>query len=139
MYNAASIMALLCAIIFFAYPGAGFNNELIEFENLYSIATHSLLLVVSITMMTLKFTEFKYKNIWKDLICFVVIFAYAIFETYVLKIATNPLYFLPAADNEIQEIIGVSNTLYVVIYFAFLAFFINMFYLVSHIKSRRKK
>ena len=42
IYNASSIMALICALIFFAYPSAGFNNLYIyEFENLYSICTHS--------------------------------------------------------------------------------------------------
>lgn len=139
MYNAASIMALLCAIIFFAYPGAGFNNVYMEFENIYSIVTHSLLLVTSISLITLKFTDFKYKGMWKDLVCVAVIFVYALFEMYVLKIADNPLYFMPIPGNEIQEILGVGAALYVVIYCAFLAVFINIFYLINDRKTVFKK
>ena len=40
-YNIASITSLLCAIIFFAYPGVGFNNKYILFENLYSFCHRS--------------------------------------------------------------------------------------------------
>ena len=61
-YNFTSITSLLCALVFFAYPGVGFNNEYILFENLYSIATHSLVLVMSILLITLRFTKFEYKN-----------------------------------------------------------------------------
>ncbi|MFQ6752192.1 MAG: hypothetical protein ACLRFL_01320, partial [Clostridia bacterium] len=139
LYNITSITALLCAIIFFAYPSAGFNNLLMEFENIYSITTHSLLLVTSISMITLKFTDFRYKDMWKDMICLAVIFIYACFEMWVLKIADNPLYFLPMADNEIQEILGVGNMLYVVIYTMFVAIFINAFYLIQDRHNAFKK
>ena len=37
LYNFASMCALLCAIIFFAYPDAGFNNEIMEFENVTDV------------------------------------------------------------------------------------------------------
>ncbi len=139
VYNTASITALLCAIIFFAYPSAGFNNKLIEFENLYSIVSHAMLLVGSISMITLKFTDFKYKTFWKDIICLLVIFAYALIEIYVLKIADNPLYFLPIKGNEVQEILGVGNTLYVVIYTVFLIVFVNIFYLINDRKNVFRK
>ena len=59
-YNITSITSLLCAVIFFAYPGAGFNDVYILFENVYSISTHALLLITSITMITLKAVDFKY-------------------------------------------------------------------------------
>jgi len=138
LYNVASFTALLCAIIYFAYPGAGFNNTLMEFENIYSIATHSLLLVTSISMITLKFTDFRYKDFWKDMICLAVIFVYACIEIWILKISDNPLYFLPG-DNDIQDIIGVGNRLYVVIYIAFVTLFINLFYIINDRKNVFKK
>jgi len=143
LYNMTSITALLCAIIFFAYPSAGFNNVLMEFENIYSITTHSLLLVTSISLITLKFTDFRYKDMWKDLICLAVIFIYACIEIWLLQISDNPLYFLPMADNEVQEILGVGNALYVIIYILFVAVFINIFYLINDrhnvFKKRNKK
>ena len=140
LFNIASIMALLCALIFFAYPSAGFNNLYIyEFENLYSIITHSLLLVTSISLITLKFTDFKYKNMWKDLICLAVIFVYACLEIWVLKISSDPLYFMPIEGNEVMEILGVGKALYVVIYCLFLTVFVNSFYLINDRKSVFKK
>jgi len=139
LYNVASFTALLCAIIFFAYPSAGFNNTLMEFDNIYSIATHSLILIGSITLITLKFTDFKYKNFWKDLICLAVIFVYACIEIWILKISENPLYFLPMEGNEVQEILGLGSTLYIIVYWAFLALFINLFYLINDRKNVFKK
>ena len=139
LYNVASFTALLCAIIFFAYPSAGFNNALMEFDNIYSISTHALLLVTSITMITLKYTDFRYKDFWKDMICLAVVFVYACIEIWILKISENPLYFLPMEGNEIQEIIGVGNVLYVIVYVAFVALFINLFYLINDRKNVFKK
>ena len=139
LYNVASSTALLCAIIFFAYPSAGFNNTLMEFENIYSISTHSLLLVTSISMITLKFTDFRYKDFWKDMICLAVIMVYACIEIWILKISDNPLYFLPMEGNEVQEILGLGSTLYIIVYWAFLALFINLFYLINDRKNVFKK
>ena len=64
-YNFASLSALLCSVIFFSYPGVGYNNEHLLFENWYSILTHALLLTMSITLIVLKFTDFRYREIWK--------------------------------------------------------------------------
>ena len=139
-YNFASIIGILCAVIFFAYPGVGFNNELILFENLYSIVTHSLLLAVSILFITLKFTGFRYKNIWKELICFAVMLVYVFLEIYVLKIESDPFYFMPG--NDVQEIVGMSYGLFLPLYICFVAIYFNIFYLINDRKSvfkRRKK
>lgn len=131
VYNMASIMGILCAVIFFAYPSAGFNNEYMEFENIYSIATHALFFVSSISFITLGYTNFKYKEIKKDLICLALVFIYASFEIWVLDISSNPLYFLPADDNEVQNILGLGNVAYVIVYFLFLAVWVNSFYLID--------
>lgn len=133
LYNFASYSALLCALIFFAYPSVGFNNKYILFENLYSIATHSLLLVTSISLITLRFTQFEYKTIWKDLLCLLVVLIYTFIEIYVLKIESDPMYFMP--NNEVQEILGVSFPIYLVIYIAFMVVYINLFYLIDDRKS----
>ena len=136
-YNIASITSLLCAIIFFAYPGVGFNNKYILFENLYSIVTHALLLTTSITLITLKFTKFEYKTIWKELICFAVIFVYAFIEIYLLKIEGDPLYFMPNGD--IQDILGVSYAVYLLLYIGFISIYTNVFYLIGDRKNVIKK
>ena len=129
MYNTASFTALLCAIIYFAYPGAGFNNEYMLFENVYSIATHALLLVTSISFITLKFTKFEYKTMWKDLIVLAVIFLYAFYEIWVLGISDDPLYFMP--NNDVQNIIGLDYVPFLIIYIVFMAVYVNLFYLIN--------
>ena len=53
-----------------------------------------------------------------------------------LKIATDPLYFMPGGD--IQDILGVGYALYLPIYLAFVALYVNLFYLFS-IRRKRKK
>ncbi|MBO5394662.1 MAG: YwaF family protein [Clostridia bacterium] len=128
-YNYASITALLCSLIFFACPGVGFNNVYILFENLYSICTHALLLIISISLITLKFADFKYKGCWKEAICLVCVYIYAILEIFVLKIEGDPLYFMPNGD--IQEILGLGSGAYLAVYIIFVLLYINVFYLIG--------
>ncbi len=137
LYNFGAFTALICALIFFAYPGVGFNNQYILFENLYSIGTHSLLLVISILLMTLGFTKFEYKNIWKEAICYVIVLAYALLEIYVLKIEADPMYFMP--NNDVQDILGISYGLYLALYIIFMFVYINMFYLIDDRKNVFKR
>ena len=139
-YNFASIISLLCGGIFFCYPGAGFNNQFILFENLYSIVTHSLMFSSGILFITLKLTEFRYKKIWKELICIGVLIVYAFLEIYVLKIEGDPFYFMPG--NDVQDILGTSYALFLPIYLVFVTIFINLFYLIQDRKTvfcKRKK
>ncbi len=144
-YNIASMNAIICVIIFFAYPSAGFNNELMQFENIYSISTHALLFIAGISMITMGLTEFKYtrtkwynSGIW-ELLAVLLVFGYGLLQVFVLKIQTNadPLYFMPTGalgyypENEVQAILGFSNTLYLVLYIAFLSFYFNLFFLIQ--------
>lgn len=136
-YNFASITSLLCALVFFAYPGVGFNNEYILFENLYSIATHSLVLVTSILLITLRFTKFEYKTCWKEAICYAVILAYTFLEIYALQIEADPMYFMPG--NDVMEIFGVGYGAYLAIYIIFTLVYFNIFYLIDDRKFVFKK
>lgn len=131
-YNLTSFSSLTCALIFFAYPEAGFNNRYLEFENVYSIATHTLILITSISLITLKFTDFKYKGFWRELIGFGCIFVYAFVEIYILKIADDPLYFMP--NNDVQVILGLDYMMYLFVYILFFTVYINLFYLINERK-----
>lgn len=130
--NLACFSSLACALVFFAYPSAGFNNRYLEFENIYSIGTHSMILITSISLITLKFTDFKYENMWKEMIGFAVIFLYAFIEIYILKIADDPLYFMPG--NEVQEILGLGYMMYLFVYIMFFTVYINLFYIINERK-----
>lgn len=136
LYNLASMCALLNAIIFFAYPSVGFNDKVILFENVYSITTHSLLLISSISMMSLGLTDFSVnkKVAWEGF-GLALMFIYAFIEIYLLKIEKDPMYFLPG--NDVQAFLGVDHNLYLVIYVGFLAVYFSLFYIVH--KAIRNK
>lgn len=138
LYNYASASALLCALIFFAYPMAGFNNKYLLFENVYSIMTHACLLVGSITMITLRFIDFEYKGAWKELICLLATYLYATVET-LCGIEGDPLYFMPG--NDAQDILGMNNAygVYLALYIAFIAVYFSAFYVTKWLSNRRKK
>ena len=129
-YNFASLSALLCAVIFFSYPGVGYNNEIIIFENLYSIVTHALLLTMSITLMVLKTTEFKYRHMGKLAICFALTFAYGLLQIFVLKIQEDPMYFMPNGDIQ-ADILKISYGLYLFLYIMLIVVYVNVFHLIG--------
>lgn len=133
LYNFASITSLLCALIFFAYPGAGFNNQYVLYENLYSIGTHTLLLITSISLITLRLTDFRYNEFWKIAICYAIVYGYAFFEMHVLKISDDPLYFMPG--NDVQEILSLDYPLFLVIYILFVIVYTNIFHIINDWKN----
>lgn len=134
--------ALICAIIFFAYPSVGFNDRYILFENLYSISTHALLFILSVTLIALGFTDFRYKRegrlgAFSELIGLAAVFLYAFAEIYLLKIEPDPLYFMP--DNEVQAFLCVGYGAYLFIYVGFLTVYFNLFYLINKWIKRKKQ
>ncbi len=135
-YNFASLSALLCSVIFFSYPGVGYNSKYILFDNLYSIVTHALLLTMSITLIVLKFTDFRYKHMLKLVISFALTFVYALFLIYVLEIEPDPMYFMPGGDIQ-EDILGISYGLYLFLYCLLLVVYVNAFHLVTTIKAKR--
>ncbi len=137
LYNLAVMCALINAIIFFAYPSVGFNHSVILFENLYSIVTHALLLISSISMMTLGLTDFSFnKGIIKEAIGLTLMFIYAFVEIYLLKIEKDPMYFMP--NNDVQAFLGVDYTAYLFIYVGFLIVYFALFYIVQKIINKNK-
>lgn len=132
LYNFSAMNNLLCALVFFAYPSVGFNHKVILFENFYSIATHSLLLISSVSMMTLNLTDFRCEKheLAKTgaLLCGVFGYASALI---LLKIEKDPLYFMPG--NEVQAFLGVNYSTFLVIYAVFLCVYFSAFYLVQNI------
>ncbi len=136
-YNFASITSILCGLIFFAYPGAGFNHKVILFENVYSIATHALFFTTAILFITLDFTDCKFKGRWKELICLGGVYIYGAIETWILKIEKDPLYYLP--NNEIMDIFGMKYLPFLIGYILFIAVFWLSFYLVQNRKSLFKR
>ena len=142
-YNFSSIISILCAVIFFAYPGAGFLNKYILFENLYSIVTHSLFFVGSFLIVTLRLATFDYRNVKNELISLGVLGIYTALEMFVLTknstgapLEADPFYLLNG--NEVQEIVGINNhILYLILYISFIALYSSAFYFFNR-KNNKK-
>lgn len=139
LYNFASMTALINAIIFFAYPDAGFKNH-IAFEEFYSIGTHCLLLIGSISLITLGHTDFRYnrgkEKAWYELICYGGVFFYAFLEI-IFQIESDPLYFMPG--NGVIDVISMPYPLYVVVYVIFVfGIWSNAFYLIPILVNKLK-
>ena len=92
---------------------------------------------MSITLITLKFTEFKYKNIWKELIVLAIIYIYSGLIVY-LNFYSDPMYYMPNGDIQ-AGILGIDYSLYITLYIVFLIVYINAFYLISERKNIFKK
>ena len=139
-YNFASMISILCAVIFFAYPGAGFLNEYILFENLYSIVSHSFLLIGSFLIVTLGLAKFNYRNVKNELISLGVLVVYCLLEMFVLTknssgapLELDPFYTLP--NNEVQGIVGINSyPVYLITYLLFLGVYFSSFYFFSRKK-----
>lgn len=136
LYNITVILGMISAVIFFAYPGVGFNHSILLFENIYSIVTHAVILSACVCFITYGFAKFEYENIWKDGICFLCVALYVVIEMFVLKIEPDPFYFM--AGNDVEEILGMAHNLYVVLYVIFMAVYINAYYLISKFCKKKK-
>ena len=128
-YQYASLSAFLCSFIFFIYPGVGYNNEYLLFDNWYSILTHALLLTTSVTMVTLKYADFRYCEFWKTSFCFVLTFVYGFLQIFVLKIHVDPMYFMPNGDIQ-AGILRMDYGLYLFLYIVILLLYINIPYMI---------
>ena len=114
--------ALLCAIVFFVYPGVGYNNVHLLFDNWYSILTHALLLTTSITMITLGIANFRFCHFWKTGVCFVLTFVYALLQIFVLRVEPDPMYFMSGGDIQADILrmdYGLYLTLYIMIFLVY--------------------
>ena len=143
LYNVASMCALICAIIFFSYPEAGFTNKIFLFENVYSIATHSLLLISGVSAITLGFCDFRYrrgksleKSAMVELIMILYIYLYALIEI-ILDIESDPLYFMPGSG--VAKVLGVQYEIFLPAYIIFIILYFNLFYLFTLPKASKMK
>lgn len=144
MQNLCSMNALLCALVFFAYPEVGFIHKYYFFENVYSIATHSLLLITSILLIVYEHTDFRYARkrwscaIW-ELFGMGALVAYAIvISPLVLGVEPDPMSFLPGEANAVMRVLGFSYPVYLAVYVGFLLLYFNLFYFIQYIVTPGK-
>jgi hypothetical protein len=89
-----------------------------------------MLLTMSITLMVLKVTEFKYKHMWKLVLCFALTFGYGLLQIFVLKTQEDPMYFMPNGDIQ-ADILKISYGLYLFLYIALIVVYVNVFHLIA--------
>ncbi len=137
LYSFSSMNSLLCALIFFSYPSVGFNDRFILFENVYSIATHALLFISAVSIISLGLADFRIekKFITFQGVMLALVYAYAFIEIFLLKVEPDPLYFMP--NNDVQDFLGVGYGAYLVIYVLFLAFYFSVFFAIQHFVKKK--
>ena len=133
MYNVAGIIASLCGLAFFLHPGAGFHNEYILFENFYSISTHVLLFSSSIFFITLGFTDYNTKGLWKDVIGLATVFGYSLLEIFVIKIDSDPFFFMP--QSQVRVALGMPYGVFLPLYILIIGTAIALFYFIPYVKK----
>lgn len=140
LWNFSAINGLLCSALFFVYPTVGFVHKTIVFTDFYLIATHALLLIASVSILTLRLGDLRYKRetfidgFLKELIAFGCVLVYVAALTVVLKALgreIDPMYF--RANNALQTMLGLRYAVYLALYFVGLCIWINAFYLIPMI------
>ena len=53
-----------------------------------------------------------------------------------IKIASDPLYFMP--NNDVQDVLGMNYGMYMAVYVLFLMLFMTSFYLVTYLYNRKR-
>lgn len=87
-------------------------------------------------MITLRFTKFEFKTMYKELVVLACVLVYALFEIYVLKIEKDPMYFMPG--NDIIKILGLPYPVFLILYILVFALYFVSFYVVSEVNRKKK-
>lgn len=135
LLNFACIVGLLATFAFLLFPAVGINKTYISFTCLYSITSHTTGFIVAILLMTLKFVKFEFKDMWKVLICFALMFGWGALVDFVIIPGEDYMYL----RNDPLEL-NLSFP-YHLLYLAIILVYISLFYLGYFLikKIRAKK
>ena len=132
-YTFASLIGLLCGTAFFASPAAGFDRELIQFEEVYSIVLHVGFYVMALCFVTYRLAEFKFSQVKNIAICFGVLAVYVAF-LMLTKVEKDPFLFLPNGDVH-QLVGGMKYGVFLPLYFVFATVFFLSFFIIGDRKA----
>ena len=133
LINFSVIGGIIATIAFLLYPAVGLNRKFMSFTCLYSTISHMLGFVCCILLMTLRFSKFKIKEIYKIFICFAVMFLWG-------AILNNLIF--PGADYMYLRNDPLELNLpfhYQWLYLIILVFYTLIFYLVPLIINAIKR
>lgn len=133
LYNFSTIGGLLATLAFMLYPAVGINKVYMSFTCLYSTITHMLGFVFAILLMTLGFAKFRIKKMWKQILCFALMFAWGAIVNFVIFPGSDYMYMI----NDPLEL-NLSFP-YQYLYVGIILIYILCFHLIYELKQKIKR
>lgn len=136
LINYSVIGGIIATLAFLLYPAVGLNRVYMSFTCIYSTVSHMLGFVCCVLLMTLGRASFKYKDIWKSLLCLTVMFCWGALLNFVIFPGSDYMYMV----NDPLEL-GL-NFPYQILYGAILLLYTLAYYVIYDIiqkcKNKRK-
>ena len=132
LINYSVIGGIIATLAFLLYPAVGLNRVYMSFTCIYSTVSHMLGFVCCILLMTLGKASFKYKDIWKSLLCLTVMFCWGALLNFVIFPGSDYMYMV----NDPLEL-GL-NFPYQILYGAILLLYTLAYYVIYDIIQRCK-
>ena len=132
-YAFASLIGLLCGTAFFAAPGAGFDRQLVQFEEVFSMVEHVGFYLMALCFVTYRLAEFRFADMGKIGICFAVLAVY-VFALIKGGIEHDPFLFLPNSDVH-QLVGGLKYPVFLTLYIVFAHLFFGAFFVIDDRKA----
>lgn len=133
LINYSVIGGILATLAFLLYPAVGLNQVYMSFTCLYSTISHMLGFICCILLITLGWAKFRWKDIWKTFLCFIVMFCWGALLNFVIFPGSDYMYM-------INDPLGLKiNFPYQILYVAVIIAYTTMFYLVPWVAGKIKK
>lgn len=132
LINYSVIGGILATTAFLAYPAVGLNRVYMSFTCIYSTFSHMLGFICCILLMTLGKANFHFKDIWKTLLCFAVMFAWGALLNFIIFPGSDYMYMI---NDPLELTLPIP---YQIVYVALIIVYILIYY-ISYTLSHRKK
>lgn len=132
LINFGAIGGILATIAFLLYPAVGLHQVYINFTNLYSITSHMVGFICSISLISLGKTKFEMKKIWQTYLCVALMFCWGAVVNFLIFPGSDYMYMI----NDPLEL-GLPFP-YQILYAAIIGLYVLAFYLVPFVKNKIK-
>lgn len=132
LINYSVIGGILATTAFLLYPAVGLNRVYMSFTCIYSTVSHMLGFVCCILLMTLGKANFRFGDIWKTFLCFVVMFIWGALLNFVIFPGSDYMYMV----NDPLEL-GL-NFPYQIIYGAIIVVYTLVYYIIYTLTHRKR-
>ena len=129
----SAIAGLLATFAFLAYPAVGINQKYMAFTNVYSTFSHMLGFVLCVSLMSLRYVDFRFKHIWQPYLCLIIMFTYGYLLNWHIFPGSDYMYM----RNDPLEL-GLSFP-YQYLYCGILVVYVFMFYFINLFTRKKVK